>query len=106
MLKELRCSQLIKTKLEFKEGLNALIGPDDGANSIGKSSVLMLIDFALSGDDFIKLCSDAIENIGMITVEMDFIFNNVKHSFSRSTNDPSIVTFLSESERPDRRIEE
>ncbi|MBH0036106.1 hypothetical protein I6F43_15760 [Pseudoalteromonas sp. NZS71_1] len=104
MLKELRCNQLIKSKLEFSNGLNALVGADDGTNSIGKSSVLMLIDFALSGDDFIKLCSDVIEHVGTITVEMDFIFSNQKYSFSRSTNDPEVVQYLSEKDKPEKSI--
>ena len=106
MLKELRCNKLIKEKLEFNDGFNALVGPDDGANSIGKSSVLMLIDFSLSGDDFINLCSDVIDNAGIITVEMDFIFKDVKHSFSRSTNDPKVVQFISEKDKPEITIDE
>lgn len=107
MLEELRCEKLITKKLEFKPGLNVLIGPDDGTNSIGKSSVLMLIDFALSGDDFVKLSSDVIRNVGDITVEVDFVFDGVKkHSFSRSTNDPKIVNFLSLSDAPERSLEE
>ena len=98
MLKELRCAQLIKKRLVFNSGLNVLTGPDDGANSIGKSSVLMLLDFAFAGDDFIKLCADVINNVGIVTVEVDFIFDGLKYSFSRSTNDPKVVSFLSESE--------
>lgn len=106
MLKEIRCSQLIEKKLTFNSGLNVLTGPDDGANSIGKSSVLMLLDFAFAGDDFINLCSDVIDNLGIITIEMDFIFDGFKHIFSRSTNDPKIVTFLSEIGRPEKSLDE
>lgn len=105
MLKEIRCSKLIKEKLEFNSGLNVLTGPDDGANSIGKSSVLMLLDFAFAGDDFIKLCSDVIDNVGIVTVEMDFVFDDVRYSFSRSTNDPKVVVFLSEKDRPEKSID-
>lgn len=106
MLKELRCAQLIEKKLEFNSGLNVLTGPDDGENSIGKSSVLMLLDFSFAGNDFIKLCSDVIDNVGIITVEMDFTFDDVRHSFSRSTNDPKVVTFLSEKDTPERSLDE
>lgn len=106
MLKEIRCSQLIQKKLEFNSGLNVLTGSDDGANSIGKSSVLMLLDFAFAGDDFLKLCSDVIDNVGIITVEMDFTFGDVRHSFSRSTNDPKVVTFLSEKDTPEKSLDE
>lgn len=106
MLRELRCKELIKDKLEFNSGLNAVIGPNDGTNSIGKSSVLMLIDFALSGDDFTTFCSDVIEHIGIITIEMDFVFEKEKFSFSRSTNDPKVVKFLYEPETPEKSIDE
>lgn len=106
MLKELRCEKLIEKRLEFKIGLNALTGPDDGANSIGKSSVLMLLDFAFAGDAFIKLCSDVIDNIGNVTIEMDFVFGTTRHSFSRCTNDPKIVLFLSDPAKPEKTLEE
>jgi hypothetical protein len=106
MLVEMRCDQLVKKRLEFKKGLNALIGPDDGTNSIGKSSVLMLIDFALSGDDFIKLCSDTITNIGVINIEMDFIFEGIKYSFHRSTQDPNAVVFMNENGNVEKSIDE
>lgn len=106
MLKELRCEQLIKKKLEFNSGLNVLAGPDDGTNSIGKSSVLTLLDFAFAGDDFIKLCSDVIDNVGIVTIEMDFVFGGSKYSFSRSTNDPKVVAFLSEDESPEKSLDE
>lgn len=106
MLKEIRCEKLIKKSLMFNSGLNVLTGPDDGANSIGKSSVLMLLDFAFAGDDFIKLCSDAIDNVGIVTIEMEFIFNGSKYRFSRSTNDPNAVTFLSEDNSPEKSLDE
>ncbi len=106
MLRELRCAQLIEKKLEFNSGLNVLTGPDDGANSIGKSSVLMLLDFAFAGDDFIKLCSDVINNVGIVTIEMDFVFDGYKYSFSRSTNDPKVVSFLSEVDSPEKSLDE
>lgn len=93
MLKSLECGQLINEKLFFNKGLNVLLGPDDGANSIGKSSVLMLIDFAFGGDDFCSVCSDVIENIGEIKIKSEFIFNNISYTFIRNTSDPKKVDF-------------
>lgn len=106
MLKVLSCDNLIKNKLIFNKGLNSLVGPDNGANSIGKSSVLMLIDFALSGDDFIKLCADAIENVGAITVKMEFLFDDITYLFSRSTNDPKVVIFYEKDQELEKPISE
>ncbi|MFM5325952.1 hypothetical protein ACET9W_19250 [Aeromonas veronii] len=93
MLKEIRCNKLVNGKITFHPGLNTLIGPDDGTNSIGKSSVLMLIDFSLAGDDFIKLSSDVIENVGSISVEIDFLFQDSLYTFTRNTDTPNVVFF-------------
>lgn len=62
MLESISCEKLIKTPIVFKQGLNAVVGADDAHNSIGKSSVLMLIDFAFGGSDFTKKCDDVIRN--------------------------------------------
>lgn len=93
MLSSLECDQLIEKKIIFNSRLNILLGPDDGTNSIGKSSVLMLIDFAFGGDDFLKICSDVIENIGEIEIKAEFIFDEISFNFIRNTSDPSVVKF-------------
>lgn len=38
----------------FHGGLNVVLGEEDGAMSIGKSSSLLAIDFAFGGDTYIK----------------------------------------------------
>ncbi|PSU68278.1 DUF2326 domain-containing protein [Photobacterium phosphoreum] len=96
MLKEIRSENLIKNVIKFESGLNTLTGPDDGTNSIGKSSVLMLIDFVFGSDSFLEHCNDVIEAVGEITIEMDFEFNGVIHSFCRKTNESGKVFFISE----------
>lgn len=58
MLLELSCDAFksygeIRKNIVFHEGLNAVVGGKRGANSIGKSTFLMLIDFAFGGDDYI-----------------------------------------------------
>ncbi|MEG0008419.1 MAG: DUF2326 domain-containing protein [Aeromonas sp.] len=106
MLKEIRCSKLVHGKITFHPGLNTLIGPDDGTNSIGKSSVLMLIDFSLAGDDFTKLSSDVIENVGSISVEIDFSFQSTLYTFTRNTDAPSTVFFHEKSERVEKSIDD
>lgn len=58
MLKSISCEKLIDTSITFKQGLNAVVGADDAHNSIGKSSVLMLIDFSFGGSDFPNKCDD------------------------------------------------
>ncbi|HCN5194526.1 TPA: hypothetical protein N6X16_004899, partial [Escherichia coli] len=74
MLKNIYCEKLIRKELIFKNGLNAILGPKNGANSIGKSSVLMLIDYVFGGDDFITLCKDVISQVGHLNIEFTFEF--------------------------------
>ena len=50
MLTEIQCDKFIKYgqprgKIHFHKGLNAIIGDDNGSNSIGKSTFLMILDF-------------------------------------------------------------
>ena len=59
MLKEMKSPAFKKQgeerpPIRFKEGLNVVLGKEDGAMSIGKSSSLLAIDFVLGGDTYIK----------------------------------------------------
>ena len=40
----------VRPPIKFKDGLNVVLGKEDGTNSIGKSSALLAIDFAFGGD--------------------------------------------------------
>lgn len=93
MLISLECTQLIQSKLIFNDSLNVLLGSNDGTNSIGKSSVLMLIDFAFGGEDFCKLCFDVIENVGEIEIRAEFVFNEISYKFLRNTTEPDKVIY-------------
>lgn len=97
MLKSIECEKLTQTSLLFKEGLNTLVGADDAHNSIGKSSVLMLIDFAFAGDDFPEKCDDVIKNIGHFDIKIIFEFDKI-YSFLRNTNNPNNVLCLDNNE--------
>ncbi len=39
----------VRPPIIFKEGLNVILGKDDGAMSIGKTSALLAIDFVFGG---------------------------------------------------------
>ena len=41
--------------IKFKEGLNVILGKNDGKMSIGKSSALLAIDFVFGGSTYIKI---------------------------------------------------
>lgn len=59
MLVEVRCDKFVsngKTRepIRFHAGLNAVLGDDNGSNSIGKSTFLMILDFVFGGSDYVK----------------------------------------------------
>lgn len=51
MLTNITCDKFNKTNktIAFHQGLNVILGDNKGTNSIGKSTFLMIIDFALGG---------------------------------------------------------
>ncbi len=61
MLKEIYCSKFkiggkngeTRPAIQFHEGLNVVIGDSNRSNSIGKSTMLMIIDFVFGGTDYI-----------------------------------------------------
>ncbi len=79
----------IRPPIRFKEGLNVVLGKEDGANSIGKSSAMLAIDFVFGGDTYLK--SDGVKHIGHHTVFFAFQFGGQMHRFARSTEDADKV---------------
>lgn len=71
----------------FHKGLNVVMGNDTGANSIGKSTFLMIIDFIFGGEDYIKKSIDTQEEVGPHSFEFVFEFDGTEYYFSRSTGD-------------------
>lgn len=91
MLKEINCKQFIKTPLAFDKGLNSILGDDYSTNSIGKSTLLMIIDFVFGGSSYIENNSGAIKELGHHSFNFNFIFNNQSHYYSRSTENPMFI---------------
>ncbi|MDO9234982.1 MAG: DUF2326 domain-containing protein [Aquabacterium sp.] len=91
MLKEIKCSLFKKQSINFHEGLNIILGDDDAKNSIGKSSALMVIDFAHGGDSLLEDKSGAIRVMGHHRYDFSFVFDNKRHYFSRSTDVSGVV---------------
>ncbi|HJE93701.1 DUF2326 domain-containing protein [Anaerotignum lactatifermentans] len=86
MLKRIRCDKFNQKEIVFHEGLNAVIGDDLASNSIGKSTLLMIIDFVFGGKEYIKTNRDAIEQLGHHEFQFEFEFKGENLYFSRSTN--------------------
>ena len=86
MLYEIYCEKFHQNKITFKENLNVVLGTDEGHNSIGKSTFLLIVDFVLGGDTYAK-SDDIIENVGNHDIFFTFRFNNTFYRFCRSNQD-------------------
>lgn len=75
--------------ISFKEGLNVVLGKEDGAVSIGKSSTLLAIDFVFGGSTYIK--SDDVKKEGHHTIFFTFKFDGVEYQFARNTGDANNI---------------
>lgn len=99
MLIEIQCDKFkvggkdgeTRGPIHFHKGLNAIVGDDDRSNSIGKSTLLMIIDFVFGGEDYIKKCSDVHAAILEHTINFTFSFGTQEYSFARSTDDYMFV---------------
>ena len=94
MLKKIQCDKFIskgqvRPPIEFKKGLNTILGGLNANNSIGKSTLLLIIDFAYGGNSYLD--SDAVNQVGLHTINFEFEFNDRSYFFSRSTTQRSTI---------------
>ena len=90
MLKEIKCAHFTQPIISFHEGLNVILGDDDAKNSIGKSTVLMIIDFVFGGNSLVADASGAIRALGHHHYDFSFHFDRTYH-FSRATDEDRVV---------------
>lgn len=91
MLKEIRCPFFSHEKITFHQGLNIILGDDDAKNSIGKSTALMVVDFAQGGNSFLNDAAGAIKALGHHHYNFSFVFAGKPYFFSRSTDASDVV---------------
>lgn len=91
MLVEIRCDQFTQNSIPFKAGLNVVLGDDNGSNSIGKTSLLLVIDFVFGGGSLIEKKEDIVKELGHHDYRFTFEFKNDSFVFRRGTNSPNIV---------------
>ena len=60
------------------------MGDDDAKNSIGKSTALMVIDFAQGGNSFLKDEAGAIRALGHHHYNFSFVFAGQPYFFSET----------------------
>lgn len=99
MLSEITSSVLRKNKIKFHSGLNVVIGDENGSNSIGKSSLLLIIDFVFGGNDFIDRNPNTINELGHHIYFFTLKFSDKQYYFSRSTNESDIVNIYDKEDK-------
>ncbi|MBN8046927.1 hypothetical protein J0A94_03735 [Paraclostridium bifermentans] len=91
MLKEIKSKIFRIDKIEFHQGLNIVVGDDCASNSIGKSTLLMIIDFIYGGNTYITYNKDVVKNMGEHEFLYSFEFDNNIYKFIRTTADSENV---------------
>lgn len=91
MLAEIKCDKFHIQPKPFLKGLNIVTGTNDGANSIGKTTFLMIIDYVFGGEDYILKSTDVQQNMGEHEICFKFIFNNEPFYFCRNTFESKTV---------------
>lgn len=92
MLIEINCQSFKQKQVLFGEGLNVVKGDDLSSNSIGKSTLLMIIDFVFGGDSYLKNNSGATKELGHHTINFLFLFDDSNYFFSRGTENSDFVS--------------
>ena len=90
MLKKIKCSLLLEKELSFHDGANFILVDEAASNSIGKTTALLLIDFAFGGS-FYAESSEIIEALGDHEIGILFCFGEREYEFVRTTSMPNKV---------------
>lgn len=91
MLKQIKCSLFNQSPIEFHTGLNIVLGDNEAKNSIGKSSALLVIDFAMGGTSLLVDDAGVIKALGSHSYDITFEFGGVPLYVTRSTNQPDVI---------------
>lgn len=91
MLREIRCEKFRTGVVRFHPGLNVVLGDDNATNSIGKSTLLMLVDFTFGGGTLLEWNKDVVTELGHHHYDFAFEFDGELHRFRRDTITPEIV---------------
>ena len=98
MLREVSCdafkiSDQPRPPIKFHMGLNTILGSVRGeAGSIGKSTMMLIIDFAFGGNTYVT--SDAVKELDDHTIYFTFAFEGNEYRFARRPSDPSNVVVV------------
>jgi hypothetical protein len=96
MLTEIKCSHFIENSIQFTSGLNTVLGDNISTNSIGKSTLLMIIDFVFGGSTYTTKDSGSIKELGHHSFCFKFEFEGVSYYYQRNTENKEFVSICDE----------
>ena len=96
MLHEIYCDEFHQKRIVFNQGLSVILGTNDGVNSIGKSTFLLIVDFVFGGSTYAGT-TDIINNVGSHDIYFTFVFNGESFKFCRNNVQPNKVWKCNES---------
>ena len=110
MLYEIECDKFARTidgklvprgRIEFREGLNTVLGDKKAENSIGKSTFLLALDFCFGGDDYLKTeINNVTSFVGNHTIKFAFKFGDRIERYTRDTLNSGAVIVCDDSYQP------
>ena len=94
MLYEIQCDRFLsngqpRPPIRFHDGLNVILGGQNADNSVGKSTFMLIIDFAFGGETYAK--SPTALHIGDHLIKFAFKFVESTYYFSRTVVDANTV---------------
>ena len=94
MLYEIQCDRFIsngqpRPPIRFNSGLNVVLGGRNADNSVGKSTFMLIIDFAFGGETYAK--SQTALHIGSHLIKFAFKFAETLYYFSRDVVNANTV---------------
>ncbi len=104
MLTEINCILFSNGPIVFKDGLNVVLGDPQSTNSIGKSTLLMIIDFAFGGETYITKNSGSIKELEHHAINFKFKFDDIEFYFSRSTDTDNDVYICNNNYASEKKI--
>lgn len=83
MLCEIVCEQFCQKKIELNDGLSVILGTKTGNNSIGKSTLMLIIDYVFGGNKYSE-SKDILDQVGDHEICFKFRFSQQDYYFARS----------------------
>lgn len=90
MLKRIHSESLTAKDIVFKEGLNIVLGDDNGCNSVGKTTSMKLINHVFGGE-MIANNKELQKEYPDLEINFELIFNNKSYFYSRTLTDKNNI---------------